>query len=296
MWELVNAKTQKITAKLATEFSEMDAAPGDRRLSERRLQVYEKMVRSNNWRPCVWSRATCKETGGVYRVNGKHTSILFSTLAKEFPDCVVTVEDYRCDSLEDVGRLYGTFDASLTVRTSRDVNRAFAATVPELAKIPDRIVDICVTGICLHEVGGTPREMHKRPPQERSEVMLEHPEFVVWVSSLFVSGGRLKHLLRSGVAGAMYATYAKCKRDADVFWAAVRDETGESPKCPDRLLARWLLTVAVNDGSGGHLPKSKKADIREMYVRCLHAWNAFRRGAELQQIKYHAETKVPTCQ
>lgn len=295
MWNLKRATTQKITPSVAKEFAEMDAAPGDRCLSERRLQVYETLVREGNWRPCIWSRAKCLETGGTYRVNGKHTSILFSTLASEFKDFTVTIEDYECETLEDVARLYGTFDASITVRTSRDVNRAFASTIPELSVIPDRIINTCVTGINFHECGGSRTTALKRPPQVRAESMFDHAEFFVWVSSMFETGVKFRHLIRGGVAAAMYASWSKCKRDAQEFWTLVRDETGNSPNRPDRMIAKWLLTVSVNDGSGGHLPRSKKADIREMYVRCLHAWNAHRRNTELKTIKYYAEAKVPAC-
>jgi len=164
-WQLVTAKTQKITMPLAKSFADMEPAPGDRRLSENRLRVYERILRQGNWRPCVWSKATCEETGGVYRVNGKHTSVLFSRLAEEFPDCVVTVETYQCPTLEDVGRLYGTFDASITARTTRDINRAFSSTVAELADIPDRVIDICVTGIAVVTGGASPLFLRKNAPR-----------------------------------------------------------------------------------------------------------------------------------
>jgi len=294
-WQLVTAKTQKITMPLAKSFADMEPAPGDRRLSENRLRVYERILRQGNWRPCVWSKATCEETGGVYRVNGKHTSVLFSRLAEEFPDCVVTVETYQCPTLEDVGRLYGTFDASITARTTRDINRAFSSTVAELADIPDRVIDICVTGIAVVGMAGDWRRVSVVPPQERAEAILDHTEFVLWLASLLPSSPKNRHMLRSGVSAAMFATWSKCKRDATAFWSAVRDETGETPKCPDRVLSKWLLTTQVNNGAFGSLPKSRKADIREMYVRCLHAWNAYRRKAELTHLKYRAETQVPAC-
>jgi hypothetical protein len=291
MWNLLSVKTRKITVALATEFAEMEAAPGDRPLSERRMQVYERLLREGSFRPCVWSTATCEETGGRYRVNGKHTSILFSRLANEFPDHYVNVETYACNTLEDVGRLYGTFDAQITSRTSSDINLAFASTVPELRGIPRHVLNVCVTGIALHLADGSRNRIYATPCQ-RAELLLEYPEFVLWTNDI-ISTRKHRHLQRGGVVGAMFATRSKCKRDAEKFWLAVRDETGTTPNCPDRLLSRWLLTTVVVPDSGRKVA-SKQADIREFYVRCLHAWNAWRKNVELGHLKYNPASKPPS--
>jgi hypothetical protein len=108
--------TQRVTKKLAAEFAEMDPAPRDRPLSERRLSVYRSLWSRGLFRPCTWARAYCAETGGLYRVNGKHTSTLLAGLS-EIPEFYVTVEDYQCDTLEDVAHLYGTFDSRLPAGT-----------------------------------------------------------------------------------------------------------------------------------------------------------------------------------
>lgn len=291
-WDLLKAKTQKITVSLAKRFAEMEAAPGDRPLSERRLQVYERLIRAGSWRPCVWSEATCEETGGVYRVNGKHTSTLFTKLAEEFTDLYVTVESYACPTMEDVGRLYGTFDAQITSRTTSDINLAFASTVQELRTIPKAIINVCATGMALHGVQGERFKMYSSPC-ERAEALIEHPDFVIWVNEL-IGANKHRHMQRGGVVAAMFGSRDKCKRDSDLFWTAVRDETGQSPKCPDRLLSRWLLTTVVCPESG-RTPASRKADIREFYVRCIHAWNAWRKGGEMAHLKYHATSKAPAC-
>lgn len=112
-WQLDGIpKTYKVTPKLATEFAEMEAVNIDRPLSERRLQVYERQVHSGGFRPVTWAKAYCTETDAIYRVNGKHTSTLFSRLPKELlNDLHVIIEEYICDTLGDVANLYSTFDS-----------------------------------------------------------------------------------------------------------------------------------------------------------------------------------------
>jgi hypothetical protein len=290
--------TQRVTKKLATEFTEMDPAPRDRPLSERRLSVYRSLWSKGLFRPCTWARAHCTETGGLYRVNGKHTSTLLAGLP-EIPEFYVTVEDYQCDTLEDVAQLYGTFDSRLQSRTASDINLCFAGTIPELAGLSRNTINLVVGGVNYHLDGAGTAQAKQLA--ERAEVLVECPEFAVWLAGLFSpplgengSGGRhsCKHLQRSSVVAAMFACWDKAKGPATLFWEAVRDETGSTPVAPDRKLAHYLLTTFVNLGSGAGRPR--KADGREIYAKCLHAWNAWRKG-EKTDLRYYAEAPVPAA-
>lgn len=292
-WSLVSAKAHKITVKLATEFMEMTAVPRERLLRERRMQVYERLIRNQQWRPCIWASVHCKETGETYRVNGQHTSRLFSVLAGEFTDLTVIIESYEADTLEDVGRLYGTFDSSQNSRTASDIFRAFASTIPELADLPRKIIDSCASGISVCRSGGNPNGVDFGIPQERAENLLDHPEFVQWVAEIITDTNKYRHLCRVGVVAGMFGSYLKAKKDATEFWLAVRDETGARPTCPDRQLARFLILTSVRSMTEGKVPQSRKADTREFFVRVTHCWNAWRRSEELKLIKYHAHSKPP---
>ena len=79
MWhKKENPRTAKVTRSLVKEFVEMDPAPNDRPLSEKRLQVYRRILADHQFRPCVWASVFCKDTNCDYRVNGKHTSLMLS--------------------------------------------------------------------------------------------------------------------------------------------------------------------------------------------------------------------------
>jgi hypothetical protein len=294
-WTLESAKVYKVTAKLAEEFAKLETIM-ERPLSERRLMVYERIIKANAFRPCTWAKAWCEQTGQWYRVNGQHTSTLFARIADTIAvDLFVTVEVYKAETLEDVSRLWSTFDDKLASRTTSDINHSFAQTVEELRDVPRRLVDACVSGISLHKAGSRGGEMARicGSPQERAEQVIEHSEFVRWVADL-LDDKKTNHLSRAGVVAAMFATYSKAKKMASEFWQAVRDETGATPDCPDRQLAKWLGQVVVWHLSDMPGVKSRRADSREMYVRSIHAWNAYRRGQKLERLKYHKKSKIPS--
>lgn len=296
-WKLSNKpRTLKVTRCFAKEFAELDSAPHDRPLSERRLTVYRRLFAEGQFRPCTWAKAFCQETNGWYRVNGKHTSTFLSSV-EEMPEFYVTLEEYHCDTLNDVARLYATFDSRMQSRTSRDINVSFAGTVPELAGITGRIINACVSGMSFREWGNNATN---KQAAERAELLLEHPDFVVWCNSIIgVSGksseqeGRKSaaHLTRGAVIAAMMSTWMKASAQATVFWTAVRDESGERNTLPDRKLGHWLLTTQT---MGPTNRAKNKADTREFYSRCITGWNAWRKN-ERTELRYYPEKDLPTA-
>lgn len=300
-WQLkTTPKTYKVTAKLATEFAEMEAVNIDRPLSERRLQVYERMVRSGQMRPVTWAKAYCKETGQWYRVNGKHTSTLYSKLdLKSMPDQHVIIEEYECDELTDVAQLYATFDSKTMTRTAGDINHSFAVTIPELAEVERGMVNLLVAALdyALAPTANYAGASNAgRTAAERAEALFDNIEVCQWVLSLLPSRNSkaTAHLSRAPVVAAMIGTWRKSRADATKFWLAVANETGSSPTMPDRKLARWLLQMQVGGGGrgGADTPKRFRATPKEFYVKAVHAWNAWRKD-EQTNLNYFPDKPVP---
>jgi hypothetical protein len=295
-YELVGTpKTEKVTQSLAITFRDMDPVPHDRPLNDKRVEAYRKMLAAGLFRPVQWATVHCNETQATYRVNGKHTSNLFSQY-EELPQQIhATIEHYHCDDLDDVARLYATFDSRTQVRTTNDINRAFAAVDSDLSDLPSKLVNICVTAICFSRWSD---QYTSRSAAERAEVLLEDESkrFIAWASTVLGSkNDSTRHLWRSPVVSAMHSCYSKCKRDANEFWLAVRDGTGETPKTPDRILNKFLLSTGVGPNGGpDHRRRSKTASTREMVVRCIHAWNAWRRDS-VTDLRYHAQAKIPAA-
>lgn len=285
-------KTRKVTAAFAKEISELPHCVADRPLKELRLTAYERMVRAGEFRPVNWATAVCKETGAKYRVNGRHTSVLFTRLdLSEVQDLYVSLEEFECDAMEDVANLFSTYDSKLQSRTTRDINRSFAAIVPELAQMPIRYIDWLVGGLVwhVHQTAGGLTET----AADKAERLLEHVPFAVWVHEIISGGKEATSLLgRVPVVGAMATTYGRHQSDATEFWSLVRDETDKAGSVT-RQLAKFLTRTSVKEGAGSKKPDSRNATAREFFVRCLHAWNAWRGDKCLTQIRYCKDDGVP---
>ena len=296
MWQLIDKpKTVLVTKRLATEFAEMDAAPHDRKLSERRLMVYSRMLSTGAFRPVTWAKAFCQETDGTYRVNGKHTSVMLSGLPEPLPEFYAVIESYHCETLEDVAKLYATFDSTTQTRTAADIYGSFAATVPELRGMSCRILSSAIGALSYQEWGEG--YSSKATAAERAELILDNADFALWLQMLITEDvgseerRTARFINRVPVAAAMLQTWKKAKGDSSEFWRSVRDETGGSPGTPDRKLARYLALVGVGSGGRGS-QKAKVASPREIYVKCLHAWNAWRRN-ESTDLNYYPDAPVP---
>lgn len=289
-WNLIGKpSTQKVTKKLAVTFADMEASPQDRPLSERRLQVYRRLLAEGKFRPVTWASAICTETGGLYRVNGKHTSVLLAS-TNPLPDFYVVIEEYECDTLSDVAKLYSTFDSSVQSRTAHDIYLSFAGTITELAGLRQTLITPVVTGIAFYRAGADRLVYDRTQPAERAEHLLDNADFALWLQNLIGGvGNRYQHLKRKAVIAAMYGCYEKSKLAATHFWAAVRDEDGASPGCPDRMLGRWLLTSTLS----AKQTRAPKATDREVYVKCLHAWNAWR-NKTVTNLRYFQDAPLPT--
>lgn len=280
MWKLLSQpKTQRVTKKLAEEFCNMEACPQDRNLSEIRLRVYSKAINENRFRPVCWAKTRCMQTGGLHwvRVNGKHTSLLMSML-DPMPEFYATVEEYVCDTLEDVAKLYATYDSKLQSRSVSDINRSFVACIPELAEIPMKTCNMVISALAFHKDGDF--FTIKRQPAERAEAIFEEIDFCLWVHKTFGDKkGKGGPLCRIPVCAAAYATYKREEKKATKFWTAVREETGETPDLPDRKLAKFLSTnYARNPGATCKTSRHNRAEPNEFYAKCLHAWNLWREG------------------
>ncbi len=307
-WKLKNApRTLKATPKLAKTYDEMDAAPHDRPLSERRLMIYERIARQGGFRPVSWASAYCTETGGTYRVNGKHTSKLLTTM-KDAPDLYVVIEEYTCDTLEDVARLYATYDSKVSSRTANDIYRSFAAVVPEIRDLPHKHVALAIGAIAMADGAGTRGDGKKAQVRrsgesdtavDRAEKLLDHIPFAVWLSGIYGGGTPVddrdhrkgsKHLMRQPVAAAMFGGFNKSIAAATDFWTAVRDGSHPSREDATRKLERYLLTSGLE--TSGMTRHTRPVPTREMYVKCLHAWNAWRKG-ESTSLRYTPEADIP---
>jgi hypothetical protein len=194
--------------------------------------------------------------------------------------------------------LYSQFDSKVSARTAGDVYYTFAASDPLLAGVSRHLVNLAAAALdyALRADG----EDVRRRPEDKGRLLLEHAEFVLWLAELLgqkgrsgngVERGNSKHITRSPAAAAMFKTWQRAKKDATAFWLEVRDESAPEPKAPSRVLARYLRDVVLTGGRGTR-QGAKVATDREVLVRCLQGWNAWRKG-EPTELRYYADKPVP---
>jgi len=295
VWKQIEKpRTVLASRALVNEFVNMEPAPYDRPLSEKRLQVYERILSSNEFRTVTWASCVCLETGNTYRVNGKHTATLLSK-RDPLPEFHITVERYQADTLHDVANLYNTFDSNLASRTVSDINAAFAATIPELRNVAHRTVNLIVSAASF--LKWSESEIKRVPPAERAEELLEWTDFAQWLTDIMPLGGGgsigiARQLFRSSVFAAMMSTYRKAPRLALEFWLQVRDETNADRDNATRVLARFLIHSAMASGKTISGRDKKIVTPREMYAKCIHAYNAWRRD-EVTRLNYYPDADLP---
>lgn len=281
----ISQNVVKITRKLADEFAGMKSIQ-DRPLNERRITHYLAELAEGRFRSPEWATAKSLESGGRFRVNGQHTSTMFSRM-DAVPELSAVVSHYKCDTDVDVCTLWGTFDSKSVTRSVLDINHAFSSIVPEFADVPSKIINVCVSGINFHESGGEYGMMNKRAYSVRSRAMIDNQDFVRFVRSLDIADNDNAHIRKTGVVAAMFGTWLKSKPKCGQFWRAVRNEDGASPNLPDRVLAKWLRSVPAY-GTG----RTRSVAPREMYAKCIMAWNAWREGVTLVSLKYGPAKRV----
>lgn len=285
MYQPVSTKVHDLNKKLADKFFTMERVPCDRPLSEKRIILYEGIVARGQWKTCQFASCYCEETGMTYRVNGKHQSTLFSRMDKIPSGLTAVVEEYSVKTLADVARLYSTFDNRAASRQSGDINSSFAGTVPELVGVRPKIINIVVSGLSYYLWNDT---YGSHPAAERAELFLDQTGFALFVDDLIKSNAH-RPLHRLSVVGAIFGSFKKSQKACQEFWTSVRDETGTSPDSPDRKLAKFLFESTVRTSG---IVKRRVFTQKTVYIKCIHAWNAWRRE-ESTDLKVYEGKPIP---
>lgn len=291
-WKHLEKPTmQKVSRALANEFANMEPLPHDRNFNPTRGEFIKSAIVDGRFRVCDFASFKCKATGKTYRVNGKHTSMVLAEMNGDFPrDLFAVVERYEGDTMEDGAKLYATFDHKRCLRSVSDINKAFAASHVELAEIPLRIINTCATAISYAMFEDA---YHQHEADVRAALLLPNSDFVIWVYFLMQGHNSSRHpLMRGAVVAAMFKSFGKNQKKASEFWEHVRDEDHPSNVHPTRTLAKWLNSHAMR--TGAKLAKGLDSP-RGMFVRSIHAWNAFRDGSDLTELRYFPKAKTPAA-
>lgn len=301
-WHMVGKPVlEKLTKTIAKKFAEMTPCPGDRPLKEHHEQFLRDEIKAGKFRTFDFASCYCEETKTTYRVNGKHTSTLFTRIYESEGGVVEKlakvhgyVTEYIAETLEDVADLYSTFDVKSSARTAGDIYLNFAAGDSRFDGVSNMAIKTCVAALASLRWGASASK-GDITPAERGHYLMTNVDVVLWYDGIAYpkeSSADAKYLRRVAVAAAMIATYRKAPQVATEFWTKVRVADGGERDDPDRALNRFLLTTAPNRGQGAASLKNK-ATHKEIFDKCIHAWNSYRSGEKNKNLKYYPDVDSP---
>lgn len=275
MLKLVDSYCVPLTRELAEEFYTMPRSLGERDFKQWRVDRLREKYRLGLYHPPTWAYAYV--AGTKKRVNGQHSSTMFYEMGDdEFPkDMKVMIHVWHAADDLELATVFAQYDSRDSVRSTPEVYHAHAAAHPLLKGVTPSCVRTGIQGIAcyLSVTAGVHLTV-----EQRSHLSHEYPAFLQWLSNYYSA----KTLRLAPATAAMFATWQVDPEDATRFWGIAYEDSAPSPNHPTRVMNRLLTEARVNNVRGA---KQRKTVTNEMlYERCIHAWNAYRRGSELQRL------------
>lgn len=282
MFRETHSYVSPLTVALAKEFAEMPRWRGERPLKRSIVKYLTAEYESGRFHSVSW--AIGHLDGQRYRVNGQHSSTLLCQWEDDAPGAIEALKvtahiaEYVCETQSDLHELFMSFDARHSARDLNDYVGVTMSSHDGLTGVPRMAANRLTAALAVYaNEGKSARSVSAR---ERAYYVNEAPSFIA-VAAKYARN----RLYSAGLGAAMYATYLRAGADSDwsVFWDAVFDESDPDNKSPTRVLAK-----RVRDTKRDRTDK----DIRAMYVRALHAWNAYR-TQRTTMLSYYSQAPIP---
>lgn len=284
MYQLISRKIKTVTPQMAEEILSANVYEGQRPIKPKHLKMLSSVIEDGLFTVGHIAIAHQGWNGGdAMLANGQHTCSAVLATGKAVN---AVVEEYNCKTPEDFSLLYRQFDNNAS-RSLGDITRPEAMALKlNWAKGTIPVVMTAIGFIEGHE------KLHKNIRIESLKKYVDVGSFVNDILSC-VKSSENKHLRRGAVVAAMFVTYRKCNADAETFWAEVRDGENLKGNSPTLKLRNYLLSTNTAVGRGVDAPSlNAAASNKEMYAKCIIAWNAYRRG-DSTQLKFFANKETP---
>jgi len=217
---------------------------------------------------------TCGWDGRVRRVNGQHTS----EMRLQMPDGwnpLVQLRHYYAKTEEDFRAFYSIID-DIKAKTSRQIVAANCLGTDQFkgkntVEINQLSVGIRIWKSVVKDKGANIHDTVRSMRKDMNGLCQIVSRFLVTIT-----GDDAPHMHnRAPIVAALFTTFEKSEKDANVFWAIVRDG-GKPPDHPAQMLRNYLTRAKIftsnTRASRTHKPVSREM----MYRACIVAWNAFR--------------------
>jgi len=276
MFELVKSEVKDLTPELAKEFHELEPSPTERELNPARIKHLREKADTGRLITFQWSAVEFK--GKRLRMNGQHSSAMLCGLDGAFPkNLKVHLDEYKVQDQEDLAILFRQFDDRRSSRSAGDVAGAYQGLEPALHDVPRSSAKLAIDGIAW-----VSRTVRKEPTNKGDGIyemfhdVMYHP-FVKWIGDIFSI--KTPEMKQAPVVGAMYDTFEANEAEAKKFWHQVAAGGVEfEDNAPSTVLDSWLK--AIKEG------KDEDIKAAHVYQGCVYAWNAYREGKTIKDVKH----------
>lgn len=269
----------------ALKLIECEEFVGDRPLKQSHVDHLVRHMQRGTFHPEWVTLITCRYNGKVYRMNGQHTAWARLEMPKAW-ECQVLMFEYEAQNEEDMRTLYSSIDRG-SPRTKSNIINSYLVGCAEFDGVKAKTLAEVPRGFGLWRWA----TQHERQQHDGDVIAFllksEHYDLAKKVCGFLdkCSVREHRHMFRSPVVAAMFATFDKAPQIAVEFWQPVSDGTGLTMRGDARLkLRNELMQTAVGLGTGARSDKERVTQ-EFMYRICIAAWNAFREGRPLQILK-----------
>lgn len=232
----------------------------------------------------------CDEDGFEYRINGQHCCWARTQLTETGKDAIkpfqVTYVRYKASTIEDVRRLYASYDRAAP-RTRSNIIEAYLAGRGEFNDHTISLVKLTAQALALW-LWESPTERGKHSADDIAYLMCkDHARTVGLVLDFCDETPNLisiKYMRRSPVLAAMLETFSKAVKPSIEFWYQIKIGLGFTGENDPRLRLRDALMAYGVQKSAVHAEK-KYTDTESMYRWCISCWNFWRENGEVKQLR-----------
>jgi hypothetical protein len=281
MYKLLLGKLREVSAVDAMDLLELNTYEGQRPLRPKHIAMLRGEIENGRFLYGDIAIARLDYEGKrEVLVNGQHQ--LKAEILADIPIRVI-YQVYSCQTPEDVSDLFRRFDNHAS-RSLGDtvVPESLALGIDWKPKVLRIVVSAAVS------VNGA----EEWPKSEKVRLLGLYVKQGGFVNNIVKESRGSRHLLRASVVRAMMETYDKDWQSAKIFWEDVRDGAELKKNDPALLLKNYLQMTAISSNNRKAAPSHEVVTSREMYVKCLHAWNASRSGTKTN-LRYLPDAPIP---
>jgi hypothetical protein len=285
--------SQRLTPEKAKELLRHNNYRGQRPLKQARLAGLAYKIERGTFRAATVGLALVASSGKQFMVNGQHCCHAVLRTGKSIK---LIIEYYEVPNDHALALLYSETD-NQQKRNTTDTLLPFIIDT-ELQVVPMRCIRLAADALyqySLVKVGKwATRGAAELTGEQRASYLYADTEKVFMLHELLF-GEKMNRLfgfmLRSPVLVAILSTHAVASKEAIDFWTQVRDGEMLKPKSPQLYLRDWLLRVSLSGPNARIVPES--ATKREVYARCIGAWNYMRQHKPMPQSGYRYRPDEP---